>query len=215
VTRKIDAAVADATPPATFNAFDPEVVRRLLGPEPHERVLDDRGLKWREFRADRPKDWPEDGTGREYLHRALVRLLQERGRTPEAGVSIRRDLEDGRIRAVFIDDQGDVHRIEPKRWRGASAGMYWKGEVELGTKLGPIDCNIYLTTDQLATASSEPKPLDLSESEALCRLLLHLAGSRSARQIANQSTGTDFAVPERTVSYLLKKARELLDEKSR
>ena len=204
-------------PALDFDAFPAELITKdLLGPLPlHERASPRPWTRAREFRAYRPKEWPTDKAGREYLHRGLAHRLSELGGTSEAAKTTRRDLEDGRLRVVVIDDEfGDEHPIPQELWRAAtaSADAYWTGRANIvatsGPRLGRFVGDLYL-------APEEPKELDLTDSEALCKLLLHLAGKQSAAQIAARSTGSKYAVPERTVSGLLKKARNLLAEKMR
>ena len=204
---------ANSTPVAELNDFPPEVVDHLLGPLPAK-------LTNAACRAVSAELWPRDKTGLEYFHRFLTRLLSEQGGTAEAARSIRGDLEDGRVLAVVIDDDsGHEYDIETRLWRAAasSADMYWHGRAFMtattGPHIGRLEGDIYLREAPTVTADAKPaKPLELSKSVALCKLLLHLAGKKSAAQIASNSVGTDYAVPGRTVSDLLKKARDLLDE---
>jgi hypothetical protein len=194
-------------PPPDFSAFSSEAVIALLGLDPPP------ASPWADhFRppsiALNPSKWPrDDWPGLEYLHRALVRLLWERGGKVEAAAAIRRDLVEGRVHAVVVADGGDgeAHPIPPRRWMTARSGaeMLWTGRSGKGL--------IYVVT------APEPaeQQLSLSDSDALCKLVLHLAGAKSAAQIAKHSTGTEFEVSERTVSRLLKQARDLLAEKRR
>ncbi len=204
---------------ATFAVFDADLVRtHLLGPAPSRYVGDAPFGKSIPHRAETPSEWPTDKTGQEYFHRALVRLLTERGGTPEAAASIRRDLEDGDLSTVVVDDQhGHPAPIPARLWRASqTAGeMYWKGRAGVSVtdgnapRLGWHSGDIYLVDPP---ADAPPRTLDLDESVQLCKLLLHLVGKKSASQIADNSAGTDYAVPPRTVSEFIRIARERLRE---
>jgi hypothetical protein len=216
------AQAAMSTPPASFEAFDDEVVIRLgvAVPDP---------LSGRAHGGRPPSDWPDDKADAEFLHRGLARRLRERGGTIQAALSIRRDLETGRLRAVFSDDgDGSRRAIPPRRWEAAATGadMYLTGRTSMEARefWGDIYSPEYAEGDiYLISATPEPevvvaapvkaKPLDLGDSDELCKLLLHFAGKKSAAIIANNSKGTDYEVAERTVSRLIAKAREQLDKK--
>ena len=207
---------ANSTQVAELNDFPAEVLDHLLGPLPAKPPNP-------AFRAVRGWLWPRDKTGLEYFHRFLTRLLSEQGGTDKVAQSIRGDLEDGRVLAVVIDDySGHEYEIEKRLWMAAasSADMYWHGRASVtattGPHLGRLEGDIYLREAPTVTADAEPaKPLDLSKSTALCKLLLHLVGKKSAAQIASNSVGTDYAVPARTVSDLLNKARGRLAENAK
>jgi hypothetical protein len=148
-------------------------------------------------------------------------------------------LQAGDVRASGFDNGGSTRHVIPGRdWTDlALQSASPVSALILGDEPGPnawraarpvLNCWRRVMFDRetllakFRPAGVEPvrepataKPLDLSESEQLCKLLLHLAGQKSAAQIARTSTATDFAVPERTVSLLLKKARDLLAETSR
>ena len=213
MTKDTEASATNGMPLRDFDALPRSIAERLLGPKPDRRhmLTGPQGLP-RGFLAECRDEWPSDVTGFEGFYSGLARRLSKHATTEDAD-AIRRGLQDGTIRAVIIDDiSGRDYPIEPQWWRAGStsAVMYWTGRAEIESKNGLIGGLIYLTT-----AEPETKQLDLSESTALCKLLLHLKGKRSAAEIAKSSTGTDYAVPERTVSHLLKKATELLDEQRR
>lgn len=140
----------------TLGDFTPEVVVRLLGPRPAEdRVTAGAG---RRYRAESPEQWPTDKTGREYFHRGLARLLLERGGTTEAAASLRRDLEDGRLRALIIDDRrGDEHPVPPEFWRAALAGadMSWNGRAALGKRGLHFEGEIFLSATPVPQPSGD------------------------------------------------------------
>jgi hypothetical protein len=123
---EMPAQAAISTPPASFEAFPVEVVTKLgirrdsLSGPAHE--------------GRPPRNWPDDKSGAEFLHRGLARLLRERGGTLEAALSIRRDLETGRLSTVFIDDDcGTREPIPPQRWEAATTGaeMYLTGRASM------------------------------------------------------------------------------------
>jgi hypothetical protein len=128
--------------PSFFNAIDRMIVfRHLLGEAP---VWAD------EFQATYREGWPEGWTDLEYFYSGLDRLLSERGWTVKAALSIRLDLEEGRIRAVVIDDEsGESYPIPPQRWR-ASKGreeLYWTGRAVVDGHRGDI---YLLTVDEIS-----------------------------------------------------------------
>jgi hypothetical protein len=123
----------ESTPREGYSAFPQKVVDELLGDEPpNPSVWAAEGRRRPPSIALTPSEWPRDWPGLVFLHRALVRLLRERGGTVEAARSIRHDLADGRIRAVVVyddDNDGEAHELPPQRWRTAKAGaeMLWTG----------------------------------------------------------------------------------------
>jgi hypothetical protein len=221
MSEMIDAAAANAEPPSDFDVFEPEVVVHLLGRTPPAPLAVNGWHRPRNFRVEYPDAWPEDLEGAKFLYRGLARLLWERGGTTDAADSIRRDLQAGRLAAIVALPHGALSNLEPHRFRGdESRRLWWMGRADVlvttGTPIGRFEGDVYLIESKHGAAEpgpGTPKPLDLNNSEALCKLILHLVGKKSAAQIAHTSTGTDYAVPERTVSDLIKKARDRLAEK--
>jgi hypothetical protein len=156
---KVAGSPPEGTPPEDFDSFDPAVVvKHLLGPPP--LPSDAPARRMFEFRAFHPEQWPRDKTDLEYFHRALVRLLSERGGTAEATASILRDLDDGRIPAFVIDDKsGKKCLIPPDLWKAAdtSALMYWTGKASFyAPGVGRIEGDIFLTTAPETVTPPEP-----------------------------------------------------------
>jgi hypothetical protein len=73
-----------------------------------------------------PNRWRGDLPGLTYLFKALHHLVRVRGGTPDAGRSVRHDLQTGKLRAVFILEDGRRIEINPHRWL-MSEKLWWSG----------------------------------------------------------------------------------------
>ncbi|MFA7647925.1 MAG: hypothetical protein WCY15_13230 [Phenylobacterium sp.] len=197
----IAADAGEGTPPPDFGGLPRVVVEALLGPLPRNQVTGDH--PWagaRKWEADLPGEWPRDKTGREYFLRGLVRLLWERGLSNEAALSIRGDLEDGRIGSVVIDERyGDEWPIPAQQWRAAatSAEMYWTGRARVianaGPRLGKFEGDIYLAVSPLSAAGKGSGEVGTRERNNFLRALLGLAMSAYRYDPAGKRSS---AVPE-------------------
>jgi hypothetical protein len=150
------------TPPSNFGAFERAVVMELLGPPPSGPRLD------LPFKATA---WLEDIEGADYLYRALLRLLWERGGSLDAAKSIRRDLQSGKLPAVAVLPDGRLHPLEPIRFRGEGSRWLWfTGSADVvvtsGPRIGRFHGDIYLTAAGDVVAESQPaKTPDLAVRE--------------------------------------------------
>jgi len=164
-----------------------------------------------------PSRWPQDLPDIVPFYKALHLLVERRGATREAALSVKDDLQHGKLHAVLVTGDGDRHSIPAQRWQGSNSPTLWwcgAGAVKVGN--GQIEeGSIYIESLNLGTEPEAPKPLELDGSEALCKLLLHLVGKKSAKQVADNSSGTDYAVSERHVRRLVAQAKEFLAEKAR
>jgi hypothetical protein len=168
-----------------------------------------------------------------YFHSGLVRLLWERGGNAEAAVSIQRDLEDGRIRAVVIDEcRGDECPIPPHLWRAARTGaeMYWTGRADVtatdarAPRLGQFFGDIYLANPQPESANAKAADLETRERTTVHKMLLAAVieaygyrpngRSDAASQLAaaSERLWPGDGVKDRTIRQYLKAAVEELGD---
>jgi hypothetical protein len=142
--------------------FEPEVIARVLGSKPDP---------WPGFftnRAEDANEWPSDWPGREYLHRAVARLLWENGGTAGAADAIRRGLEHGDIRAVAIDDEdGKPYPIPMERWRAPKGReeLYWTGRAPVADTEYRGDIYL-LPVDEFSAVLVPPTPAQTLACEA-------------------------------------------------
>lgn len=200
----------DRTFSGDFGAFPREVTNHLLGPAPAASA------RSRTFRAENPQQWPKDRTGLEYFHRGIGRMLWERGGDAQAAASIQRDLEDGQIQAVLIDDyNGREYPIPRELWRAAvvSAEMYWtgrtiltadgrrEGEIYIPASFAPVAeqtaragraCELWLAEQVKASPDRRPKSRGEYESEATNRFD-GLSGRSFRRAWTAATTGTAWS----------------------
>jgi hypothetical protein len=147
------------------------IVLEVLGSRPDGVGPEDKA-KWLEVgaRICVPNLWPEDLEGLTYFYRELHRLVRTRRETGDCATSIRRDLQNGTIRAVLIMEDGTEKHIEPTRWRG-SKELWWSGwEVKESESSGePLRGKVYIVTPtsnrDAAPAAPDPTPRDLGERE--------------------------------------------------
>lgn len=213
----------EGTPPADLSGFPRKVVDTLMGAEPRPYSAWGGG-PWRpSSRALAPSEWPDAvPPSLEYLHRALARLLWERGGTVEAATSIRQEVKAGIIPMMAIDRRtGDRRLIDPSVWAATetAALMFWTGRAAMGKS--DWNGDVYVGSEPKA-ANAKPSEVGPRERTTVHKLLLAMAldaygakpGMRSdaAKQVAaaSERLWPGNGVSERTVRDWLRAAADEL-----